>query len=524
MTTVFTGGRILTMDPTVGEASCLVVTDGRITAVGDAALASLHPGSDRVDLAGRTLAPGFIDAHNHLCHAALHPEWADLARVRSLEDLARALRDQAGRHPEAAWVRGHSWDDAVAGFQVTRDELDAVGLDRPVVLAGWTMHTGVVCSRGLDALGIGRDTPDPAGGEIMRRAGGEADGRLVERAWGAAQAASVAGYADPDRWGELICARARELLADGVTAVHDAATPPEAEAVYRSLAASGALPVSVLAMPHPAAIIARLDPGRLDGPPTGEGDERFRVGPVKLFADGGVAPAMDVHIGGQRLTMGFAMPGVPEDAAAAADRGFTLAVHAMGNVGLAESLDAFEAVTRRHGDGDHRFRVEHATLAGAGLVERMASLGAVAVVQPGFLDHMGGLVEGLVADDATWLPFRDYAEAGVALAGSSDDPCAFHEPVLTSARGVTRRTSSGGVLIPQQTLPYEEWLRAYTAGAAYAGFQETERGMLRPGLRADLVILDGALDPERPPVVAQTWVAGKPAYEREGTGGPRHGR
>jgi predicted amidohydrolase YtcJ len=147
----------------------------------------------------------------------------------------------------------------------------------------------------------------------------------------------------------------------------------------------------------------------------------------------------------------------------------------------------------------------------------LAALGGVAVVQPGFLAHLGQAVEGIRFDDATWLPFGDIAEAGVALAASSDDPCTFHEPVRTSAYGATRRTGSGAVLDADQAVPYGDWLRAYTAGAAHAGGQEHERGSLAPGLRADLVVLEGDLDAPidvaHPPRVAQTWVAGALVHE-----------
>jgi predicted amidohydrolase YtcJ len=159
--------------------------------------------------------------------------------------------------------------------------------------------------------------------------------------------------------------------------------------------------------------------------------------------------------------------------------------------------------------------MEHATLLSRPQAARLCELGAVAVVQPGFLHHMGGAVEGFNLEDTTWMPFADLAQAGVVLAGSSDTPCAFREPLLTSARGVTRRTAKGTVLDPSQSLPYETWLRAYTAGAAFAGGQEYERGRLAPGLLADLVVLDGQLDPEHPPTVSETWVAGERVFARE---------
>ncbi len=500
------------MDSAHTTAEVVVVDGERIVAAGGRALIERHPGAVRVDLAGRTLTPGFVDAHTHLSIAALHPRWADLSAVHDADALGAALRAQAAAEPDASWVRGVGWSDLGSGFAPTRHDLDAIGLDRPVIVVHYSYHQCVVSSAGLDALGIGRSTPDPPGGLIERGPDGEPTGLLVERAFSAAHERSIEPYRDPDRWDEHIEAAARALWRDGVTCVHDAACPPSAEAAYRRLHRRGALPVGVLVMPHPEALLVPIDEGRLDGPPTGEGDAWLRVGPVKLFADGGVLPALDGHVQGHRVRMGVVFGDLAQQATRAVERGFRVAVHAIGNRGLAAALDAFEVAGRARPDEDHRFRVEHATLAGPADVRRMRALGAIGVVQPGFVHHMGGAVEGLRFDDATWLPFGDLAAAGVPLAASSDSPCAFAEPLLTSARGTTRITSRGTVLGPDQGLSYTDWLRAYTAGAAYAGGQEDERGRLVPGLRADLVVLEGALDAEHPPRVVETWVAGRRVY------------
>jgi len=508
----FANGRILTMTPAPAPPEVIVVDGGRVAAVGDRGLLRSFPDAVVEDLAGRVLCPGFIDAHHHLSIAALHPMWADLSSVATPDALRVALVAQARRQPGTGWVRGAGWSDLHSGFVPHRRDLDALGLDRPVLVAHYSLHQAVVCSRALDELGIGRSTPDPADGTIGRDLDGAPNGLLVERAWSEAHARSLAPFADPDRWPDHIEALARTLLADGITAVHDAACPPAAETAYRVLAASGRLPVSVLVMPHPAALLGDPEAARLEGPPTGDGDRRVRVGAVKLFADGGVLPAIDVHAGGRRLRLGECVAGLEAQVERAVARGFRVAVHAIGNAGLSGALDAFSVAARRHPGTDHRFRVEHACLASPLQLARLAALGGVAVVQPGFLDHLGQAVEGVRFDDATWLPFGDVVRSGATLAASSDAPCTFHAPLRTAAHGASRRTGSGAVLDVGQAVPYEAWLRAYTAGAAYAGGQEAERGMLAPGLVADMVVLDGALDPERPPTVAQTWVAGELAY------------
>ncbi len=508
--TLFTGGPIVTMDPARPNAEVVVVEGDQIVAVGSRDLANRYPGAAIEQLGGRTLLPGFIDAHTHLSIAALHPRWADLSAVRDVDALHRALRAQAAAEPDAHWVRGVGYSDLENGFQPTRDDLDALGLDRPVIVVHYSYHQCVVSSHGLDALGISDTTDDPPGGTIGRTKRGSLNGLLQERAFSAAHERSMAPYRDPDRWAELLVGEARALLADGITCVHDAACPPSAEDLYRDLARDGRLPISVLVMPHAEALLSPLDESRLDGPPTGDGDARLRVGAVKLFADGGVLPAIEGTSHGNDISMGMVFDGLDDQVAAIVERGFRVAVHALGNRGLTATLDAFEAAARRrrHEDDDPRYRVEHATLLNADQARRMNELGAVAVVQPGFLHHMGGAVHGFELDNATFMPFADLAHAGVPMAASSDLPCAFHEPLLTSARGATRRTSTGGILDAAQALPYLDWLHAYTAGAAFAGGQEHERGRLAPGLQADLVVLDGALDADAPPTVAQTWVGG----------------
>jgi predicted amidohydrolase YtcJ len=510
--TAFSGGPILTMDTPRATAGAVVVDEDRIVDVGPVELLDRYPQARIVDLAGRTLVPGFIDAHAHLCISALHPRWADCSPARDAESLHALLLTQAAAEPDATWVRGVGWNDLENGFVPTRADLDALGLDRPVIVVHYSYHQCVVSSAALDALGISTNTPDPPGGSIGRDATGALNGLLVERAFSDAHARSIEPYRDPDRWAEHVVTAARALLADGITCVHDAACPPSAEVLYADLARAGRLPVSIVTMPHAEGLLGPLDPARLDGPVTGEGDHRLRMGAIKLFADGGVLPAIHGHTHGFEVDIGIVFDHLAAEVARVIGRGFRVAVHAIGNRGVQAALAAFEDAARAHGDNDHRFRVEHASLLGRPEAGRMKAVGAVGVVQPGFVHHMGGAVDGFTLDEAVWMPFADLASAGVPIAGSSDSPCAFSAPLLTSARGVTRLTSKGTVIEPAQSLPYETWLHAYTAGAAFAGGQEHERGRLAPGLQADLVVLDGPLDAERPPRVAETWVDGTPVF------------
>jgi hypothetical protein len=507
--TVFRGGPILTMDPRHPHVDVVVVTDGRITAVGPHDVADAWPAATHIDLAGHTLTPGLIDAHHHLSVSALHPRWRDVADVQDPDELAAAVRAQAADEPDATWVRLRGWNDTSWPFTPTRDHLDAAGIDRPVVLVHDTLHQCLVSSAALDELGFGRDARGPDGGEIVRGPDGMPTGLLVERAWSEAHARSLQAYADPDRWADHIASHARSLWRWGITAVHDAACSPEAEAVYRRMAARDELPVGVLGLPHPAALLMNDHTARLDGPPTGDAAGQFRVGPMKLFADGGVAIALDTTVGGHPLQFGILMDDLEDCGIAAADHGFRLAVHAMGNAGVDHTIALFDTVRRRLGDGDHRFRIEHAGVTGHAQWQELAALDAIAVVQPGFVEHVGNQSGGVRFDDHHWLAFAGLADAGVRLAGSSDEPCAPTPPLWCAIRGVRRTTSTGIRFEPEQGVDLPTWLEAYTRGAAIAGGDEHERGVLASGLRADLAILDLSGDE---PAVRETWIGGRPVY------------
>ena len=315
MRSAFTGGTIQTMDPAHVNPEVLIVDGDRIAAVGQRALlaSAAEAATEIIDLQGATLVPGFIDAHNHLSISALHPRWISVAGITDAAELVDAIREQAAREPDVAWVRGQGIN--LFELPVTRADLDAAGLDRPVIVADYTLHQCVVSSAALDVLGIGRTTGDPPGGEYLRDASGEPTGVLVERGWSRAHAESLRDFGDPDQWATHIAARARVLLADGITAVHDAACAPEAEAVYASMARAGTLPISVVGMPHPSALLTNDHRGRLDGPPTGEGDEWYRVGAMKLFADGGVSIALDATVGGAPVQFGTRFGDLAEHAA-----------------------------------------------------------------------------------------------------------------------------------------------------------------------------------------------------------------
>ena len=500
------------MDPAHRAADVVVVQGGRIAAVGATAILDAWPGATRIDLGGHTLAPGFIDAHNHLSVAALQPCWGDASGVDGPDAVVDAVHAQAAAEPGADWVRLHGWNDSPHGYTPTCADLDAAGVDRPVVVTHFSLHQCVASSATLAELEIGRATADPPGGEIGRDADGEPNGLLVERAWSEAHARSFAAYADPDRWADHVAARARVLLRDGITAVHDAACAPEAEALYASMARAGSLPISVVAMPHPSAILRNDTGERLDGPVTGAGDEDVRVGAVKLFADGGIAIALDVAVGGHPVALRHPdgrsrgvcghsrAPRLPHRRAHDREprRGCrTRRVHRRAPAGRRRRPSLPARARRSHGRD----------AVGPTREPRRGRRGATGLRRARRHPEPGRPVRR-----PPLACVRGPRRGGRAAGGIERRSVRAGRSVVGRRARRSRTTSTGIRFEPDQAVDVVAWLEAYTAGAAYAGGQEDERGRLASGLRADLVVLDLASSPAS---VVETWVAGRRVFARD---------
>lgn len=424
---------------------------------------------------------------------------------------------QARKKPGKEWIVGFGWFDAkIGGVDLTKKDLDEISSDRPVLLIQATFHQSVVNTRALELLEIDRSTLDPRCGMVLRESDGTPTGVLVEYAQ--VPAFKLVMETNMRTLVELIEARAKELLQFGITAIHDPGVTPAAEAAYRQLHAEGLLPVSVLMMPHGKTLLDNQLGDRLRGPVTGNGDEKLRVGPVKLFADGATAEtvAFSLKIGGQIINSGNYRDDFEEMLFAATEQGFQVCVHSFGNATTDAVLTAFEKAALRAPTGfEMRPRLEHVTLISALQIKRLAAMGGCACIQPQFLSRAQNTRQ-VVLEEGKWYAYGDLVKGGVIVASSSDDPGGFmdaRDPIQGSVMGSTMSDAAGNVIFPDQVLPFEQWLWMYTAGGAYAGGQEKERGMLKKGMVADLVILEGNLDPKNPPVVAETWVAGKQVYD-----------
>jgi predicted amidohydrolase YtcJ len=490
---------VLTLDDSLPVAQALAVKDGRIVEVGgtDEILWLREDEYELIDLAGRTVVPGFVDPHNHFSIAALEVFWPDCRAADSVEALQRLLAGAAADTPPGEWVRGVGYDHTrLPGRRhPTRADLDAAVPDRPVLLMHYSHHQAVASSRALAAAGITRATPDPPGGEIARDKSGEPTGLLFERAIGAVETASRVGW--EARFVEVARAASLRYAALGITTIQDAAVTPAMARRYAEARAAGALAIDV-------GEVRVGSTGWFDPP-----DDAAPGAPVKLFADGGYRCAMRV---GDRVSgfLFYERDALAARMVAAWRSGRGVVCHALGNLGVETAVGAIEDALAREPAGRGRVRVDHAMFLDRERLTRLVDLGVWVVVQPAFIWDHGGRSP---SPDLMLRPFATAHAAGLRQAFSSDYPCGDNAPLIGIQAAVTRRTRLGEPSGLEEALPAETALRAYTLDAAQAAGLEADRGSLVPGKRADFLVLSA--DPRECPAeaikdvqVLQTWVRG----------------
>jgi predicted amidohydrolase YtcJ len=527
---VLVSARIWTGDPVRPEAEALAVRGGRIVAVGsNADVAPLRGPTTRVlDARGRRVVPGFIDAHTHMTMGGLNLLAVDLRRTKDPADFTRRLAAFAKTRPPGQWITDGAWDHEQwePPRLPTKALLDPATGDRPTCLARQDGHMMVCNSRALQLAGITRETPDPPGGVIVRDAKGEPTGVLKDAAMDAV--AAVRLPRTEVELEEALKAAMTEAARVGVTSVQDLPGNPRDLDAWEKLRAAGALTVRVNYRPSLSSWEKARDRGAAM-----KNDEWLRLGGVKGFADGSLGSSTALFFepfssdpNNRGVFAGEAIPlGKLEERVAGADRaGVQVEIHAIGDRANAEILDLFERVAKANGPRDRRFRIEHAQHLRAADIPRFAALGVVASMQPYQAADDGRWAEKRIGRErckATYA-FRSLLDTKARVAFGSDWDVAPLSPVLGIAAAVTRRTTDGknpGGWFPEQKITAAEALRAYTAGAAYAAFEENEKGTLAVGKLADFVILSADPLSVRPEElekmeVVTTVVGGRVVYSR----------
>jgi predicted amidohydrolase YtcJ len=525
-------GRIWTGDRDHPWAEAIGARDGVLVAVGtrEEVERSRGPATRVVDMPRAFATPGLIDAHCHLSSLGGVEEGLDLRGVDRLDEVARRVKQRIASTPGDFWITGRNWDQSLwpGGTFPTAAVLDAVAPDRPVWLRRVDGHAGWANSEALRRARVTKDTRAPSDGQIIRDASGEPTGVFVDRAMDLiTRAIPKTSQADLAR--RILAGQALALQA-GLTGIHDAGVSRLDEAAYRALDYQGRLKLRVYGMALPGE-----DPVNYvsHSPTPAQPGARFELRAIKLFIDGAMGsrggllfePYSDDP--GNRGLLLIEPELLQRTTEAALKNGWQVCTHAIGDKGNALVLDAYAAARAAvPAARDPRLRIEHAQAVRQADVARFAALGIIASMQPAH-----------AVDDMRWADarlgpervqgayaWRWFLDAGVPLALGSDAPVAVVNPFYGLYCALTRQDEQGsppGGWHPDQRLTLEEALRLHTAGSAHAAFAEDLLGVLKPGMLADLTVVDRdlfAVDPQGvlKAEVLMTVINGAVVYEKGG--------
>jgi predicted amidohydrolase YtcJ len=525
---IYHNAKVVTVDEDFSVAEAVAVRDGRITAVGTSAEVRRLAGPETrlVDLGGRTLLPGFYDNHIHLSGPLQPwrsgsmiqsvPEW-----LRDLEDVPSvqaALRERARHTPPGEWIIGELNREDWPNQKVpTRWELDEAVPDHPVALHRGP-HTLLLNSRAMEIAGITRDTPDPPGGWIIRDERGEPSGRVLEAAERLVRPhlpEEGDGMGALERWRTQL----RQLRDLGVTSVNVAGVRPDRLRLVQELYERWGEELPRMT------VQIRLSPGydSYDDPEvgareaiaelealgfrTGFGDDRLRIGAVKMSIDGGLsAPVMwttEPYPGRGDFS---GVQRIPAEtfytvAKRAHDLGWQLGIHTIGDAAAVMVVDEMVKILRESPREDHRHYLHHvAVKPPEATLRTMGELGIMVATHPSWTTGLGGFVAEALSPERqrTQNPSRSLLDHGIRISYGSD--AAPYGPVFGLWNAVTRRGWDGKVYGPEEAVTIEEAIRFHTTGTAFQTFDEARKGSIEPGKLADFVVLGGDIlraDPER---------------------------
>jgi predicted amidohydrolase YtcJ len=487
---------VITVDSRQPRARAIAVSGGRFLATGsDDEVTPLATGrTKKIDLEGKTVLPGFIDAHSHPSGAGRsHLRRVD-CDLRSIAEIQAAIRERAAKTPRGQWVLGFKYDDTktAEGRRLTREDLDAAAPDHPVFISHRGGHTAYVNSLALKMAGVDEKTPDPSGGKFDRDpATGRLTGGLRERARGAFSRVIPSQFTRDD-YREGVKLISRMMTRAGITSVHDAGISPEDFRAYLDTREAGELNFRVYCLIG----AGHLDEMNAAGVRTGVGDEWVRIGAIKLFCDGSIsertARVSEPYVGRPN---DYGILTMEEDelysrAQKAHETGWQIGVHANGDVAIDMTLRVYEKLQKELPRRDPRFRIEHCTVINDSLVQRIKALGAIPTPFSTYVYYHGEKMSEYGAERLNRMfAVRSFLDAGIRVTQASDYPPGPFEPMMALQSSVTRTDSKGNVWGPRQRVSVEEAIRVGTLHGAYASYEEDLKGSIEPGKLADLVVL-----------------------------------
>ncbi len=515
---------IFTSNPNQPKAQAIALTDGKIVAVGED-LDILHlagSSTTKINVAGNTITPGFIDAHSHPAYSGRrHLRNVD-CDLRSIKAIQEALKNQIASTTPGEWISGFKYDDTktAEGRYINRYDLDEVTVDHPVGIEHRGGHTFYANSMALQLANIDRNTPDPKGGQIERDENGKPTGLLKENA------VELVTKLIPNNFTAIDNQEGVKLISgmmskSGITSVTDAMGEPDDLIAYRNAFAAGELSTRIYCM----MTYHHIDKLIEQGVKTGDGDAWVGVGGMKLTCDGSIsertARLSEPYVGRPN---DYGIIVMDEDelygyAIKAHKANWQIGIHANGDVGIDKSLNVFEKIQKEHPRNDPRFRLEHCTVINEKILKRIKHLNAIPNPFSTYVYFHGEKMVNYGKERLeSMFAVRSFLDAGINVTQTSDYPPGPFEPMMAIQSSVTRTDMSGNVWGPSQRISVKEAIKVGTINGAYASFEEKIKGSLEVGKLADLVVLEKdptAVDPNTiiDIKVERTMVDGNWVYE-----------
>ncbi len=526
---ILTGGHVLTGHRTPSDATAVAIRHGRIACVGTDhdALQWRQPGVPVIELKGRSIAPAFNDAHCHIMSVGFAAREVD-ARTppnQTIQDIVDRIAERTRTTDPGLWILARGYDQARLEDQrhPTRDDLDPVSPNNPVLIVRACGHVSVANSKALEAAGIDASTPDPEGGTIDRDANGRPTGVLREEANKMARRAVPEPTVEEIR--EALLLAGQEYYSQGVTSAAEAGIRSADEmTAYTSLLNEGRLPLRSYLM---MMIDERLDQLLDLGLRTGFGDDMLRIGPAKIFLDGSIGgrtARMSQPYEGEDDNLGLWMQDpqlMKEKLIEAHLAGFQCCAHAIGDAAINLLLSAFEEALEQAPRADHRHRIEHSSILRPDLLDRIQKIGAIPIPGTTFLhSFQKAYVANLGMDRIRYAyAMREFLNRGIVAAASTDAPVVSTSAMIGIKTMMTRLSEEGDELYAEEKITLEEAVHAYTWAGAYASFEEHLKGTLEPGKVGDVVVLETDLRGVEPPEMGSvkvdaTVMNGEIVYQR----------
>lgn len=524
---VIVNAKAWTVDPAAPRAEAVAICGDRIAAVGssDEIRSWVGAHTKTINAHGKTVMPGFVDAHVHFSDGGSSLSSVKLRDATTPQEFTRRIAEFAKHLPEGEWIVNGDWDNQEWGGELpARSWIDSVTPNNPVFVERYDGHMSLANSLAVKLARITKDTPDPAGGEIVRDAQGEPTGIFKD----AAQELIYRAIPDPtdDRHDRAVSAALAEARRLGVTSLDDISSFADVRS-YQRLFARGQLTSRIYCITPMPQWQKLADAGILQG----FGNDWIRMGAVKGFSDGSLGSETAYFFDGYTDNpsysgimneMMYPLGHMDEMALGSDHAGLHLVIHAIGDRANATVLGIFDKVEREHGPRERRVRIEHAQHVRPQDFAEFARLGVIASMQPYHAIDDGRWAEKLIGPERAKTTFacRSMLEHGVKLAFGTDWTVAPLNPLLGLYAAVTRATLDGknpGGWIPSEKITLLQAIEAYTMGSAYAEFSEKQKGSLTPGKFADVVVLDQdlfAIPPEqiKDANVLYTIAAGKVVY------------